>query len=83
MNLIHYQNLPKSVTASVVSVGNFDGIHRGHEVLIREVVKRAKNSSGYALHAPHFVKVHNEAGFCDLRGAASGRHERACHSGLC
>jgi riboflavin kinase/FMN adenylyltransferase len=44
MNLIHYQNLPKSVTASVVSVGNFDGIHRGHEVLIKEVVKRAKGN---------------------------------------
>lgn len=43
MNLIPYQKLPKSVTASVVSVGNFDGVHLGHEALIKEVVKRAKD----------------------------------------
>ena len=42
MNLIHYKNLPPSVTASVVSVGNFDGIHRGHQELIKEVVRRAR-----------------------------------------
>jgi riboflavin kinase/FMN adenylyltransferase len=41
MNLIHYKNLPASVTGSVVSVGNFDGIHKGHEILVKEVVKRA------------------------------------------
>jgi riboflavin kinase/FMN adenylyltransferase len=44
MKLVHYQKIPKSVTASVVSVGNFDGIHRGHELLIKEVVKQAKES---------------------------------------
>jgi riboflavin kinase/FMN adenylyltransferase len=42
MKIVHYKSLPKSVTASVVSVGNFDGIHKGHELLIMEVVKRAK-----------------------------------------
>lgn len=42
MQIVHYQKLPKSVTGSVVSVGNFDGIHRGHELLIKEVAKRAK-----------------------------------------
>jgi riboflavin kinase / FMN adenylyltransferase len=40
MELIHYKKIPASVKASVVSVGNFDGVHRGHELLIREVVKR-------------------------------------------
>jgi riboflavin kinase/FMN adenylyltransferase len=44
MKTVHYQKIPKSVTASVVSVGNFDGIHRGHELLIKEVVKQAKES---------------------------------------
>jgi riboflavin kinase/FMN adenylyltransferase len=44
MKTIHYQKLPKSVASSVVSVGNFDGIHRGHEQLIRDVVKRARES---------------------------------------
>lgn len=44
MKLIHYQKLPKSVTASVVSVGNFDGIHCGHELLVKEVAKQARES---------------------------------------
>jgi len=43
MNLIPYQKTPQSVTESVVSVGNFDGVHLGHEALIKEVVKRAKD----------------------------------------
>jgi riboflavin kinase/FMN adenylyltransferase len=42
MKLIPYQKFPKSITGSIVSVGNFDGIHKGHDALIREVVKRAK-----------------------------------------
>ncbi|HUI92100.1 MAG TPA: riboflavin biosynthesis protein RibF [Chitinivibrionales bacterium] len=42
MKLIPYQKLPKSIKASVVTVGNFDGVHRGHAALISEVVKRAK-----------------------------------------
>jgi riboflavin kinase / FMN adenylyltransferase len=44
MKTVHYQKIPKSITASVVSVGNFDGIHRGHELLIKEVVKRAREA---------------------------------------
>ncbi len=31
---------------SVVTVGTFDGIHRGHEMIIREVVDRAKRRVG-------------------------------------
>jgi riboflavin kinase / FMN adenylyltransferase len=30
------------ITGSVVSVGNFDGVHTGHSLLIREVVNRSK-----------------------------------------
>ena len=42
MKLVHYKKIPASVKASVVSVGNFDGLHRGHELLVAEVVSRAK-----------------------------------------
>jgi len=45
MKLIHYKNLPDAVTGSVVSVGNFDGIHKGHEALIKEVVQRARDKN--------------------------------------
>jgi len=49
MKTIHYQKLPKSVTASIVTVGNFDGIHRGHELLITEVVKQAKAANAASI----------------------------------
>jgi riboflavin kinase / FMN adenylyltransferase len=66
MNLIHYKNLPSSVTGSVVSVGNFDGIHKGHELLIKEVVKRAAEkglASIIVTFDPHTRSVvQNDAG---------------------
>jgi riboflavin kinase/FMN adenylyltransferase len=36
---------PGPEMSSVVSVGNFDGVHRGHQALIREMVKRAKQKN--------------------------------------
>ncbi len=44
----------------VVAVGNFDGIHLGHQAILRQVVKRAKEVGGTAMAMsfdPHPVKV--------------------------
>ncbi|MGQ0664052.1 MAG: bifunctional riboflavin kinase/FAD synthetase [Pseudomonadota bacterium] len=38
----HYSNLPPSAGNGVVAIGNFDGVHRGHQAVIREAVRRAK-----------------------------------------
>lgn len=32
-----------------ISIGNFDGVHRGHQVLIRQLVKQARTKGGPAL----------------------------------
>jgi riboflavin kinase / FMN adenylyltransferase len=32
------------IDGSVVSVGNFDGVHKGHDMLVREVVDRARRA---------------------------------------
>ena len=49
MKTVHYQKIPKTVVRSVVSVGNFDGIHCGHELLVKEVVKRARESGSASI----------------------------------
>lgn len=36
------QEVPAAPRGSVVAVGNFDGVHRGHRVLIDEVVRQAR-----------------------------------------
>ena len=42
INLSKNHSLP--VKASVITLGNFDGVHRGHCALIKEVVKRARKA---------------------------------------
>ncbi len=41
----HYTDLPEDACGSVVAIGNFDGIHKGHQVVINEAgyIARAEN----------------------------------------
>jgi riboflavin kinase/FMN adenylyltransferase len=38
----HSADLPPAAQGSVVAIGNFDGVHRGHQAVIGEAVRRAK-----------------------------------------
>lgn len=43
MNVFHHlDELPSGFGPTVVSVGNFDGVHRAHQVVLKEVVDRAQ-----------------------------------------
>ncbi len=38
----HYEDVPDSCKGAVVAIGNFDGVHRGHQALIARAVALAK-----------------------------------------
>jgi riboflavin kinase/FMN adenylyltransferase len=42
--LRHYQNPPPDARGAVVALGNFDGVHRGHQALIAEAARIAKET---------------------------------------
>jgi riboflavin kinase/FMN adenylyltransferase len=47
-------------TKSVITLGNFDGLHLGHQELIRKVIRRAKELGAYSIvvtFRPHPLKI--------------------------
>ena len=46
----HYHDLPEEARGAVVAIGNFDGIHRGHQAVIGKAGRLA-----WELEAPHGV----------------------------
>jgi riboflavin kinase/FMN adenylyltransferase len=46
----HLRDLPAGLTGAALAIGNFDGVHRGHQAVIAEAGRRAR-----ALGAPHLV----------------------------
>ena len=54
------KDIPSPFQRAVVTIGNFDGVHLGHQLLFREVVERARQSDGTSVVVtfnPHPLKV--------------------------
>jgi riboflavin kinase/FMN adenylyltransferase len=52
----HTRDLPPASQGSVIAIGNFDGVHRGHQAVIGEAVRRARaigRPSGVLTFEPH------------------------------
>lgn len=81
----HSQLAPRQFERSVVTVGNFDGVHLGHQALLRRVVQRARERDAvsvvYTFH-PHPLRVLNPA-FCPpLLTAFEDRAARLASQGV-
>ncbi|MGI9101599.1 MAG: bifunctional riboflavin kinase/FAD synthetase [Terriglobales bacterium] len=56
----HLDHLPSDLGPTVVSVGNFDGVHRAHQAVIAEIVQRAREIGGTSVVVtfdPHPMRV--------------------------
>ncbi len=54
------EEIPADLGPTIVSVGNFDGLHRGHRHVLQEVVQRAKSSGAKAVAVtfePHPLRI--------------------------
>lgn len=52
--------LPASARGGAVSIGNFDGVHRGHVAIVKQLLERAKEARGPAIvftFDPHPVRL--------------------------
>ena len=53
-------DIPANFGPSVVTIGNFDGVHRGHQAVIADVIARARMLGAHAIAVtfdPHPVRV--------------------------
>src|SRR6478752_1274837 len=54
------EEIPADLGPTIVSVGNFDGVHCGHQHVLREVVRRARETGGKAIAVtfePHPFRI--------------------------
>lgn len=52
----HYKDVPESATGAVIAIGNFDGVHRGHQALLAEARAKAEGLNvplGVLTFEPH------------------------------
>ncbi len=71
-------NFIKTNEPIYVALGNFDGVHKGHQKLINSLVKKAKSNNGVAaafIFEPHPIQVLNPAKAPDLLNTADIKAE--------
>ncbi|HXP47576.1 MAG TPA: bifunctional riboflavin kinase/FAD synthetase [Terriglobales bacterium] len=56
----HLEEVPADFGPAVISVGNFDGVHRGHQAVLAQVVRRANEQGARSLAVtfePHPTRI--------------------------
>ena len=58
--ICNLNTLPQNITNSVVTIGNFDGVHRAHQIIFQKIIGRARDLDGISVaitFEPHPIKV--------------------------
>lgn len=77
--------LPPDVTQTAVTVGSFDGVHRGHQDVLRQLVARARSHGVHSLLVtfdPHPLEVVNPAAAPRLLTVGDEKLEVLAESGI-
>jgi riboflavin kinase / FMN adenylyltransferase len=77
--------LPPDVTGTVVTVGTFDGVHRGHQQVLARVAERARETGWRSLlvtFEPHPLEVVNPAAARPLLSVGMEKFEVLAESGV-
>lgn len=77
--------LPPDVTRTAVTVGSFDGVHRGHQDVLRQLVARARQLRVHSLlvtFEPHPLEVVNPAAAPRLLTVGDEKLEVLAESGI-
>lgn len=57
MDVVHgYDHVPRAARGAVLAIGNFDGVHRGHQVLlaqVKDIARTEKVRAGVLAFEPH------------------------------
>lgn len=79
------EQIPADLSAAVVTIGNFDGVHRGHRAVLERTVERARHLGLPAVAMtfdPHPAQVHRPASMPPLLTGVADRIELLAATGL-
>ncbi|HWC23080.1 MAG TPA: bifunctional riboflavin kinase/FAD synthetase [Flexivirga sp.] len=85
LRLTKLTEIPADFGACVVTIGNFDGVHRGHAALLHQVVERARERgvrSCAITFDPHPLQVLHPERAPQLIASSEARFDRMARTGL-